>query len=813
MVDIATFTDIKGNLGVKLIITETSQNIANNTTTISYSARVYKTGTHNPWNHYTQTPFKLVINGETIYNQNANYDLRDWTSASRLSRTEQIITSGTRTITHNTNGSKSISVSWSANFTSTGAGYGYGAVLASDTMTLTDIPRVSKATLSKANFNFGETVALTTNRASTNFTHTVSYIAGSSEVSLATSVGASTSIAIPMSRINSIPNASSESMKIRVKTFNGKNEIGSHDISITVNVPTTVAPKVDGVTLSETVSEANIFSSNNDNYIRGISKVKATAINARGEYGSAIVLYEFRLKEDTSYNGASTSNNFTFGAFNVPSSGSALYRIQCRVQDSRGRYSAWIDSTQVRFHYYAQPTISTPGLSRNDTVLSVERSYSVQPIMENGIERNTGSLSFQTRPKGSSSWAANGGAKYTGMSLSKSSSPLSGIFLDNVAYEVQGILSDKLNTIYSGIAVSGSDFVTLEVLLGTGIGVGKSPIAGNGDLQVGSGGINSEGPLNTTDSITGLAINSNGSIRSNGITIEQGRHFNFKSFTVGGTANNYYPVIISPQATFGFHRYSISRGYNWTAPNTWNTSTHRGGLTLDFEWSGDTNWGGNDKTVRVIEWNETYSTIVGGLKLAHSGGLIVWLRGGGAEYRLTSERGMYAGIEVALSGFTDASGESFPARSSPVTSEINNSYPVRGTGALYEYGHRVITTNTISNHAAVVTTGNNANGNWYQVGSGLLICSQNFSFANKFSDYTLTGSWTFPKAFSSAPSVSATGRTSAGLGDNQEIMNGTLNQVGNTSTTGVDFSWHKFSGDHFGTSSRKYLTVFAIGFP
>ena len=48
------------NLGVKLEITHVSPDIANNRTTITYKASVYKTGSHNPYNLLSQTPMYLT---------------------------------------------------------------------------------------------------------------------------------------------------------------------------------------------------------------------------------------------------------------------------------------------------------------------------------------------------------------------------------------------------------------------------------------------------------------------------------------------------------------------------------------------------------------------------------------------------------------------------------------------------------------------------------------------------------------------------------------------------------------------------------
>ena len=53
------------NLGAKLEITHASPDIANNRTTITYKASVYKVGSHNPWNLSSETPMSLTINGQS----------------------------------------------------------------------------------------------------------------------------------------------------------------------------------------------------------------------------------------------------------------------------------------------------------------------------------------------------------------------------------------------------------------------------------------------------------------------------------------------------------------------------------------------------------------------------------------------------------------------------------------------------------------------------------------------------------------------------------------------------------------------------
>ena len=169
----------------------------------------------------------------------------------------------------------------------------------------------------------------------------------------------------------------------------------------------------------------------------------------------------------------------------------------------------------------------------------------------------------------------------------------------------------------------------------------------------------------------------------------------YVDFTVNGDADTFYPVRIGGSGGYGFQMYSISRGYSWTAPSTWNTATHKGGLTLTIQWSGDTAWGGNDKALRVIQFDETYSTVAGGMALPVTGGLMVWLRGGGATYRCHSPKGVEASVTVELTGFEAANGTIYEPRSLEEAqagqSSITTNWPVRDYNQLYDTGNRVAT--------------------------------------------------------------------------------------------------------------------------
>ena len=147
--------------------------------------------------------------------------------------------------------------------------------------------------------------------------------------------------------------------------------------------------------------------------------------------------------------------------------------------------------------------------------------------------------------------------------------------------------------------------------------------------------------------------------------------YNYITFTVGGDANTYYPVHIhSVSDYYPSTLVNITRRYNETAPNTWNTASHRGGLTLCILWNNSVYWDGNgagNPFQRVLECVQTYSTMVGGLDTSHynGGGMIVWLRGGGAVYHVYSDQGTELSVSVYLSSFTDSANRTFAPTTTP----------------------------------------------------------------------------------------------------------------------------------------------------
>lgn len=161
---------------------ESDVNTANNTSVVNARIKVWRT---NSWTGQTaSSSVRRVITIDGV-------NVCDWTGeiVHYLSYGEIEVASGSRTITHNGDGSKTVTVS--ASLTDNVSVYLSGS--GSLSMGLTTIARASQPSINtwpdnSPNFNVGDTITIHTNRKSTNFTHTVKINYGSSSYTIATGV-------------------------------------------------------------------------------------------------------------------------------------------------------------------------------------------------------------------------------------------------------------------------------------------------------------------------------------------------------------------------------------------------------------------------------------------------------------------------------------------------------------------------------------------------------------------------------------------------------------------------------------------------
>ena len=281
---------------------QNSQNIEDNSTIINWSC-----GFH-PGHKYYLNAIKMssvVINGVEVYSGGTYSNITDYQ--------DRTFASAVLKIAHTPDGSKSFTISGFSGWI-----YDSGTTYASaQTFTLPTIPRASSVSCSTA--NIGSNATITINRASTSFTHTLTYSFGSLSGTIATKTS-STNISwtIPTTFYGQIPNSKSGTGTITCDTYNGSTLIGSKSTSFTA----TVSESASKPTLSPTVSDSNstttALTGNSSKFIKYYSNASvATGAKARNSATLKSQKITCGAKSITSASGtinAVESGSFTFSA-------------------------------------------------------------------------------------------------------------------------------------------------------------------------------------------------------------------------------------------------------------------------------------------------------------------------------------------------------------------------------------------------------------------------------------------------------------------------------------------------------------------
>lgn len=193
-----------------------TQNVTNNTSTISWTLKCAGTGS----GYYMSGNFKVVIAGETVYS-----------SADRIQlRIGDTVATGSKTLTHNSDGTKTFTASAQAGIYTVAVN-----CTGSGSFTLNTIPRASTISCTNATINGWETVTIS--RASTAFTHTLTYKFGTLTGTIYTKTNmTSCQWIIPDSFYAEIPNAKSGTCTVTCQTYNGNTLIGTTTGTFTVSV-------------------------------------------------------------------------------------------------------------------------------------------------------------------------------------------------------------------------------------------------------------------------------------------------------------------------------------------------------------------------------------------------------------------------------------------------------------------------------------------------------------------------------------------------------------------------------------------------
>lgn len=220
-VDVAVSNHIK----LRFNWSQSSQSIANNNSVVSWNLQLISSG--GTISSSASKSWSVTVNGK-------NYSGTNTVGIS--ANATKTLASGSTTIAHNADGTKSFSFSFSQQFNINYSGVGWiGTKSGSGSGTLSTIPRTSS--VSSTNANIGENITITINRASSSFTHTLSYSFCNLSGTIATKT-TSTSISwkLPTTFYAQIPNNKTSWGRIICDTYSGSTKIGSSECRFDVYV-------------------------------------------------------------------------------------------------------------------------------------------------------------------------------------------------------------------------------------------------------------------------------------------------------------------------------------------------------------------------------------------------------------------------------------------------------------------------------------------------------------------------------------------------------------------------------------------------
>lgn len=144
------------------------------------------------------------------------------------------------------------------------------------------------------------------------------------------------------------------------------------------------------------------------------------------------------------------------------------------------------------------------------------------------------------------------------------------------------------------------------------------------------------------------------------------------TFNVDGDPNKYYPVSMVIN-TWPVRNIKLYRGYSETAPNTWNTPTHKGGLMIDMRLC-LVGWGGQQYHI-TGHMHQTYSKVLGDIICPGpaTDTLVFLLRGGGAVYHIESDFPLTPKVTLGrFDNSRNSGGQVYEGHVDPITTPAPN---------------------------------------------------------------------------------------------------------------------------------------------
>lgn len=477
----ATFTDSRFRLDYS--VTTVRQEIDNNRSLVRRVLVIVKTGSSYAWSNNTSY---WSSSGPNSQSGTFTYNFGNYSSLTLMDRQDWVA--------HNADGTKSFTSSASVS-ADTPLG---SASIGSFTVTLKTIPRATTPTVS-GGFTTGAASTINLPRASSSFTHDVTYKIGSLTGTIATGAGTSASWTPPHTLMTELPNAASGTVEITVVTKNGSTSIGTKKINVTLTAAASIVPTISGVTWAD---DNPTVATNIGAFVQGVSLVKGT-VTAAGVHGSTITSKRILLGGQSFAEGT---------AFLV--NGSGTVTAQGEATDSRGRTTT-VDSSFTVLPYLP-PQIGANGWQvrranssnvpdDNGQYLRVDLHAVAASLKPASTEKNA--LTIQVRTKASDAGWVNRNTINPGLTHNTSFQVSGGAaFSTTKSYEVEITVTDKTSAPPVVLKTTvGTAVVTLD-LNGDKVGVGKMHEFGTldvaGDIYMGGVKVSVEGHTHNASAIT-----------------------------------------------------------------------------------------------------------------------------------------------------------------------------------------------------------------------------------------------------------------------------------------------------------------------
>ena len=324
---------------------------------------------------------------------------------------------------------------------------------------------VSEPTVSSSSVDLGTAVTISTNRQSSDTTHTLLYSFGETSGTIAANVGTTVSWTPPLTLAAEIPNATSGICTITCQSYKGGTLTGTRTCTVMLNVPSTVVPSISSVTVADTnetvVTKVAAF-------VKSLSTL-SVAVTAAGVYGSTISSYR-TLLDGVTY----TSQSFT-ASKKLSDAGEMTMTVT--VTDSRGRTASY--TTTFTVLDYSYPSISlfkaercnAEGSAPQVDGTSVRYSFSGKVASLNN--KNTLSCTVYYKLKSAANWTIAETLSNTSYTVTVTNKKLTKTFDALSSYDIKVHLADDFSQVEQAVSIGTKSVIMDFLASGNGIAFGK----------------------------------------------------------------------------------------------------------------------------------------------------------------------------------------------------------------------------------------------------------------------------------------------------------------------------------------------------